>query len=224
MGKYRDLTGERFGRLTVVGQAGRGNSKQILWKCECDCGGTAIVPTYHLNSGHTKSCGCHRRETATEVGAQHKKHGMTGNRMYRIWRGMRQRCMDPNYHSFREYGGRGITICPAWGDFEAFRDWALANGYQDNLTLDRKDTNGPYSSENCRWATMTEQQNNKRNNRILTYDGETHTAPEWARMTGIPVTTIYNRMEYGWTAERILTEQPRKYTRRNNNGSTKQNH
>ena len=220
MGKYRDLTGERFGRLTVLGRAGRGNSNQILWECKCDCGGTAIVPTCHLNSGHTKSCGCYRKETATESGVHRIKHGMRGTRLYQIWRGMRQRCTDKNYHSFPDYGGRGITICPAWDSFEEFRDWSMANDYQNDLTIDRIDPDGPYSPENCRWATMTEQQNNKRNNRILTLNGETHTAPEWARMTGIPVTVIYNRMKYGWPVERILTEKPRKYTRRKHHGIT----
>lgn len=217
MGRFRDLTGRKFGRLTVCGMAGRGNSNQILWECKCDCGGSAIVPTCHLNSGHTKSCGCYREEKATETGAKFIKHGMKKTRMYAIWRTMKRRCQDTNNLN---YGGRGIKVCEEWeNSFEAFRDWAMANGYRDDLTIERKDSNGDYCPENCRWATMVEQQNNKRNNRILTLNGETHTAPEWSRITGIPVTVIYNRMTYNWPPERILTEQPRIYTRRKNNGS-----
>ena len=212
MGKFKDLTGQRFGRLTVRKMAGRGNSKQILWECECECGGSTIAPTYHLNSGHTKSCGCYRKEKATETGAKFIKHGMKNTRMYAIWRTMKQRCQDADNS---DYGGRGIKVCDEWRDsFEAFRDWALANGYRDDLTIERNDTDGDYCPENCRWATMVEQQNNKRNNRRLTYNGETRTVPEWARITGIPVTIIYNRMNYGWPTERILTEKPRIYTRR----------
>lgn len=220
MGKFIDLTGRRFGRLTVRKMAGRGNSKQILWECECDCGGTAIVPTYHLNSGHTKSCGCYHRELSVEKGKQNVRHGMHGTRLYACWRSMKQRCYYPKSQSYSDYGERSIAVCAEWRDsFEAFRDWALANGYTDDLTIERKDPNGDYCPENCCWATMQEQQNNKRNNRMLTFNGETRTAPEWARVTGIPVTIIYNRMKYGWPPERILTEKLRTYTRRNHHGS-----
>ena len=156
----------------------------------------------------------YRVETATEHGKK-AKHGMHNTRLYRIWRGIKQRCTNPNYHSYADYGGRGITVCDEWLEFEPFRDWALANGYRDDFTIDRIDSNGSYTPENSRWASMRTQQNNKRNNRKLTYNGITRTVPEWARITNIPVTAIYKRMKHNWPAERILTEKIRTYTRRN---------
>ena len=182
-----------------------------------------MVPTYHLNSGHTKSCGCYLSDNRSQNSKKNKTHGMTKTRLYVVWRGMKRRCYYPRESSFPHYGGRGITVCDEWNNsFEAFRDWAMANGYRDDLTLDRIDYNGNYEPSNCKWSTMEEQQNNKSNNIILTYNGQTHTAPEWSRITGIPVIAIYNRVKYRWSTERILTEPIRTYTRRNNrNGSSK---
>lgn len=117
-----------------------------------------------------------------------------------------KRCFNENHQSYPHYGGRGITVCEEWRDnFQAFYDWAMANGYSDNLTIDRKDNDGNYEPSNCRWATNKEQANNKRNNRIITFEGETHDVTKWSEIKGIPRATIYTRLCRGWDIEKVLT-------------------
>lgn len=158
MPKKIDLTGQRFGRLTVKGPA-TNKGKKTRWICWCECGGILPITSTHLISGHTKSCGCLQRE---RTGTAATRHGGRKSRLYTIWEHMRQRCNNPNNKDFRYYGGRGIRITPEWDDFGAFQIWALANGYRDNLTLDRINVDGDYRPENCRWVTMAEQNRNKR--------------------------------------------------------------
>lgn len=193
MGTIIDLTGERFGMLKVIGQADSRHG-HAMWECKCDCGAKTIVQSGDLRSGRTKSCGCNRIV-----------HGGRGSRLYRIWTGVKTRCFNPADHTYARYGARGITVCDEWRDsFEAFRDWALANGYRDDLTLDRKDNNGPYSPENCRWATTKAQENNRRNNRLITYNGKTQTLSQWAEEKGIHRGTIQWRLNHGWEVEKAL--------------------
>lgn len=205
MGKIIDLTGRRFGRLVVLGIAGRttGKHKEILWACKCDCGNSASVNGQRLRNGETTSCGCYHRERVHEMS---KTHGETKSRLYSIWKAMKRRCYGVNTKVYYRYGGRGITVCDEWrNDFVAFKTWALATGYQDGLTLDRIDNDKGYSPENCRWASYKEQANNTRRNHLVTCRGETHTIAEWAVMRGINDQTLRNRLgRYGWSVERAL--------------------
>lgn len=137
-------------------------------------------------------------------------HGETHTRLHKIWESMHARCEYEKHPYFSDYGGRGITVCEEWKEFIPFRDWATANGYADNLTIDRKDHNGDYSPENCRWTTMKEQQNNKRSNHLVTLNGVSRTITEWSEILGIKKTTIKERLRCGWTDEQALTTPVRK--------------
>ena len=173
-----DLRGKRFGRLIVLDYYGISKKKQIFWKCICDCGNETIVKTADLNCGGKKSCGCYRRE----VGHSNYKYGARTNKLYHVWRGMKARCFNRNSPSYIHYGGRGITVCDEWAnDFEAFSSWAMSNGYQENLSIDRIDVNGNYCPQNCRWATIEEQNNNKRSNFYITAKGKTQTLSQWCK-------------------------------------------
>ena len=144
-----------------------------------------------------------------------KSHGKQPARLYRIWSGMIQRCTNPNKDNYPFYGGRGITVCNEWReDFISFRDWAIANGYADNLTLDRIDNDGNYEPSNCRWETQLRQCNNTRRNHLLTFQGETHTISEWARIVGMKVDTLERRINgYGWSVDKALTTNVRRWPR-----------
>ena len=170
MGKLIDLTGQRFGRLTVIERAGKDYIGQAMWRCRCDCGNVTVVAGGNLRTGNTKSCGCYGHEL-TIGGYRSRTHGGTCDggkrtRLYRIWRAMKTRCYNLNAQNYKDYGGRGITICPEWlHDFVAFRDWALSHGYRDDLSIDRIDNDKGYSPDNCRWATAKEQRANQRSNK-----------------------------------------------------------
>lgn len=205
MGKLVDLTGRRFNKLTVIKRAGSQNNN-AMWLCKCDCGNEIRVISASLTSGNTKSCGCLQREIVKNVGRSNKKHGMFGTRIYTIWADMKKRCFDERDRAYKHYGARGISVCEDWYDFEKFYTWAINNGYRDDLTLDRKDVNGDYTPDNCKWSTWKEQQNNRRSSRMIDYNGETKTISQWANVIGIPYNTLYARIHLlGWDIEKALT-------------------
>lgn len=136
------------------------------------------------------------------------KHGLKGTRLYRIWNGIKNRCFNPNYHRYSDYGGRGIKVCDEWkNDFQSFYDWSMSNGYSDNLTIDRINNDGNYEPSNCRWVGLKVQANNSRHCNNIQFNGEVHSISEWARITGIPRYTLNNRInKYGWSIEDSLTK------------------
>lgn len=210
MGKFVDLTGKRFGRYVVICRAkdkiSKNGKKRTTWMCKCNCGNTKEVLADTLVSGHVVSCGCYNKEAAQK---RRMTHGETlfgkPTRLYRVWDGIKERCYNPNKNYYSIYGGRGIKMCEEWRcSFDSFKKWAISNGYNGSLTIDRIDTNGDYCPENCRWATPKEQSNNKRNNVFITYNGETKTIAQWSEITGIPFHTIRKRYVNGWRLEDVF--------------------
>ena len=199
MGKKLDLIGQKFGYLTAIRRAAGSKCGRAMWVCRCDCGKEVERMSQYLRGAaqkHPRSCGCRHGNT---------RHGMTDSRPFRIWNGMKDRCLNPNAKDYKNYGGRGITVCAEWAtSFEVF--WLdMRTGYADDLSLDRKDNSGPYSRANCRWATQLQQHNNRRSNMwINTSDGRM-TIAQAARARGMQTQTLCARLHrYGWTLEKAL--------------------
>lgn len=187
----KDLTGKKFGMLTVV-EFVEVRNNYAYWRCVCDCGNEKTVRGSNLISGQVRSCGCLNRNN-------HIIHRESKSRLYVIWAGIKQRCENANRRDYQNYGGRGIKLCNEWHEYVAFRDWALANGYNDSKSIERIDNDGDYSPSNCRWDDYDAQMNNKRNSFTLSINGETKTAAEWSRVSGIPADRIRKRKRKGWT-------------------------
>ena len=155
----KQLAGRKFGRLTAISSTGSSQRKRRLWECKCECGNTILVESTSLLQGNTRSCGCLQKEMRVSANTD---HGWCGTRLYRIWKGMKARCLYPSSTDYKWYGARGIAVCDEWMKFTPFRDWALSNGYRDDLTLERIDNESNYTPANCKWATISEQNANKR--------------------------------------------------------------
>lgn len=190
--KYTVNIGEKYGRLEVIDIKRvpiKAKRTQLMAYCKCECGNECIVDIPRLATGRKRSCGCLHHDVLEK---RLTKHNGSGSRIYRVWIGMKERCYREKHRYFKHYGGRGITVCEEWrNSFEAFRDWALANGYTDELTIDRIDPNGNYEPSNCRWATAKEQANNRNNSIYVEYAGQKLTIAELSNVTGIPYSTIY---------------------------------
>lgn len=187
------LLGERFGRLVVNNFSHVDNRGQMFWECICDCGQTAIVCGSNLTSGQTRSCGCYQRDTAAE---RANKHGLARDRIYNIWNEMVRRCENTKCGCYDYYGGRGIYVCEEWYDVRNFYEWAINNGYEDGLTIDRINNDDGYYPENCRWVDRRYQANNRRTNHFITYCNVRHTISEWARLFDIPQATLHKRVTH----------------------------
>lgn len=194
-----DLTGQRFGELTVIRQDGNTKGGGAVWLCRCGCGKKTRPTGTDLRQGKVRSCGHNKMEAFR---ASTRTHGQTGTRVYRVWKSMRTRCANKNYPGFKDYGGRGITICKEWGSFESFYDWAKKSGYRDDLTIERKDVNGNYEPSNCTWIPRGAQSAN-RNYTLKNSNGELW----WhiAQRHGITRAAYATRVHDGWTMELAST-------------------
>lgn len=199
---FKDLIGQKFNRLNVIRRIENDRHGKAQWLCKCECGNECIASTSGLKSGNNQSCGCLREETFTN-----QKHGKRNTRLYRIYSHIKGRCYDVNDRAYLYYGGRGIVMCDEWlADFQTFYDWAMMNGYRDDLTIERKDVSGNYEPSNCCWATMSEQSNNKRCNIVITFNGKTQNLKQWADELGVSYTKLYQRIcVRGWSVEKAFT-------------------
>lgn len=199
MGQIIDLIGNVYGRWTVVGMAT--SVAPIMWDCICSCGTRRDVFGGDLKRSRSISCGCERDEKSA---ARLMTHGLAGHPANQTWRHMKNRCENPKNDGFYLYGGRGISVCDKWSTFEGF--WSdMGSTWGPGLSIDRKDTNGNYEVENCKWSTSKEQANNRRTNKFVTIpDGRTMTVAEAAEATGLTYQTLSSRIRYGWTGNDLF--------------------
>ncbi len=201
--------GSRFGRWTVIGPMFRSEKSQRLWPCRCDCGTLKDIQESSMLRGNSKSCGCYRRD---DTKARFTTHGYTTEANnkgrageYRIWHGMKQRCLNPNYPAYPDYGGRGVTVCEPWRtSFESFLA-DMGPRPSPRHSIERIDNDKGYEPGNCRWATPLDQSRNRRSNRVLTFRGQTKPVSAWASELGIKAAAIINRLDRGWSAEKALS-------------------
>lgn len=199
MGKFQDLTGQKFGRLTVI-KRDKNKYGRVTWLCRCECGNMCIVTANSLKTGNSTSCGCFRKEHPN-----HTKHNQRHTRLYKIWLKMKQRCFNSKDKSYKNYGGRGITMYDKWvNDFMSFYYWSKENGYKEDLSIDRIDNNGNYEPNNCRWTDKKTQNRNTRSNHKITYNGKTMCIIEWAEELGINYSTLKWRIYNNWSIEKAF--------------------
>lgn len=205
--QHKGLVGKRVGKLVVVALSNEKHRRALWWICQCDCGNTTKIQTAKLNHERVFSCGCLMEESREKLGLTFK-HGLTNTRTYRIWKGMRSRCLNKNYHSYQDYGARGITICAQWNDYQNFlTDMGIA---PNGMSIERKNNEGHYSPDNCIWATPRQQARNTRRNIVIEFRGERKTLIEWAENCDIKYATLKQRYKAGWNIESIFTTPARK--------------
>lgn len=193
-----NLEGKIFNNWRVLYRYGTRKDGAALWMCECLCGTKKPVDAYSLKSGKSKSCGCLH------------KHGFSNERLYRIWKDMKRRCKNPNRKGYKNYGGRGIKVCEEWDkSYLSFREWALNNGYSDELTIERIDNNGNYEPNNCKWIPMEEQQRNTRNNAMIEINGVVKPLVEWCEIKNFPYKLALDRRSRGIDGEDLFLPKKR---------------
>lgn len=211
MGNFLDLTGRKFGRLTVIGfsrdvKSGKRNRK--YWNCICECGGTKEVRTDCLTSGNTTSCGCKHKEISyknlTTDYAFKPKYKIQNKRLYQIWRGMIERCTNINNQRYDRYMKRGISVCNEWLNYDNFAVWALSNGYNENLTIDRINNDANYEPCNCRWVSVKEQCRNRSTNVKVDYNGELITLMELSEIVKLDYSCLYSRYKRGLRGKKLI--------------------
>ena len=203
----KDITGQKFGKLTAIKRVSK-IGEPVKWECQCDCGNTCVVSENNLGRS-TKSCGCLRHKGT---------HKLSKTRLYGVWTDMKQRCYNPNEIAYKNYGERGIEVCNEWkNDFGKFYDWAINNGYSDNLEIDRINNNQNYSPNNCRWITHQEQQLNKRSNRIVEYNGEVKPLKIWVDELNLDYHKVNVRLINGWNVEDAFFSDGREHFKKYHN-------
>lgn len=205
-----NVIGVQFGHVTVMEELDPiryYNVSNRVVRCQCTCGNIFETTLRPLQTGHSTSCGCKRMEAFYNNRKDLTTHGLSNHRLYRLWTDMKTRCNNPNSYPYARYGNRGISICSEWAnDFMNFYNWAMANGYNENMTIDRIDNNGPYSPENCRWVTPREQATNKTTNIMITFNGKTACLSEHCTELGLNYNRIHDRITYlGWSVEQALS-------------------
>lgn len=197
-----NVIGKTYGLLTVLAEAERvRGSRKVFVRCSCEAATEKEVELKNLRSGHTTGCGCVRREATR---SRSTTHGFRHHTLYNNWCNMLQRCQNPNYKGYSDYGGRGITVCERWQKFENFYA-DMQSTHQDGLTLDRKDNNQGYSLDNCRWATRAEQNRNTRRNINVTLNGKTQCLASWCKELNLNYRTVLSRIYKGKTPEQALS-------------------
>lgn len=194
-----EYVGKRFGRLIVISEAGKGKYGEKLANCICDCGNTKIARVGDMLRGRVVSCGCKIKEQNAKIGEKRRTHGCTDTKLYTKWLQMKERCKRDKY-----YKDAGITVCEEWLDFTTFMKWAMDHGYNETLSLERKDNKEGYSPDNCKWIPFSEQAWNKRNTVFITYHGKTKAMGRWAKELGIRYDTLRVRHQKGWSDEEII--------------------
>ena len=209
MSNYKDLTGQRFGKLVVLSRL-QNKGKNVIWECLCDCGGKIETITHRLKSGKIKSCGCLRREVLIK---RNTKHGLCHSHIWYVHQALNERCLKNNNIGYSRYGGRGITVCEQWIGPEGFITFVGDMGMppSDKHQIDRIDNSKGYYPENCRWATPTENGRNKRNNVLLTLGDKTQCTSAWGEELGIKAATLRARVRHGWSDEDVLTKPLREW-------------
>lgn len=207
MPAFCDITGQRFGRLLVIGISKRRLTGKTMWSCKCDCGVRVVVRVASLRTGHSRSCGCLARELASS-------HGLSRTKEHVAWAAMKGRCQNPRNRAYADYGGRGIIVCDRWS--ESFENFLADMGPSPSLdhSIDREEVDGNYEPGNCRWATREEQGSNKRNTIYLTHKGRTLPLSAWSRETGLGSDTIRYRLSLGWSHHDALTLSPHECKRK----------